>query len=297
MHQNSGAFFFAVSPHAYLTQIFLKEEFIMNYTEIKGYVDLHSPYDPKGFMEKLSEESIKNVSFAFLGGNWFTKDEDEEVARQTAYEVYKADWITSIDYASDFGFSDGLSCVSIKEFTDHEYQQFPYCLYKSRRVHFFSTANDITDEDVTSFLSYLQPYIKSGEFYLIGENANAYKYEFINPNNWKWIHKWKQKELPDVYSELTKISTDELIEEIKKRGFVVSKHETGLTDFLDDVDVDDLGCAVVDAFYEDDNYPRYIGKSVYATFKDCRTKDEFDVANRMLNAICRHKIKYLLDRM
>lgn len=269
----------------------------MNYTEIKGYVDLHSPYDPKGFMEKLSEESIKNVSFAFLGGNWFTKDEDEEVARQTAYEVYKADWITSIDYASDFGFSDGLSCVSIKEFTDHEYQQFPYCLYKSRRVHFFSTANDITDEDVTSFLSYLQPYIKSGEFYLIGENANAYKYEFINPNNWKWIHKWKQKELPDVYSELTKISTDELIEEIKKRGFVVSKHETGLTDFLDDVDVDDLGCAVVDAFYEDDNYPRYIGKSVYATFKDCRTKDEFDVANRMLNAICRHKIKYLLDRM
>lgn len=91
--------------------------------------------------------------------------------------------------------------------------------------------------------------------------------------------------------------TDDLIEEIKKRGFVVSKQENELADFLDDVDVDDLGCAIVDAFYEDDNFATDIGKSVYSIFKDCDTKEKFDTADQMLTAVCGYGIKSLLNRM
>lgn len=309
----------------------------MNYTEIKGVVELHALYDPKEFI-------AKNTCFAFLGGNWFIKDKDEE------------------------------------------------------RIHFSSTADGITDENVTGFLSFLQPYTKSGEFDLIGKDAHAYKYEFANG---KWVYfpisvhgkiyvkketteerittalsrvgidmkrpalpyaaalgrtyiindhnedlpeslpvntgnyskadlekfltavepfvqeadihcdigdayfiityidgTWKRIQLNDKPINIIKsVSTDDLIEEIEKRGFIILKHETGLTDFLDDVDVDDLGCTIVDAFYEDDNFATDIGKSVYSIFKDCDTKEKFDTADQMLTAVCGYGIKSLLNRM
>lgn len=66
---------------------------------------------------------------------------------------------------------------------------------------------------------------------------------------------------------------------------------------LNGIDEESLGNAIYEAFMEDDNYMHEIGESVIATFNDCKTEREVEIADRMLAAICGWRIETLLNRI
>ena len=68
-------------------------------------------------------------------------------------------------------------------------------------------------------------------------------------------------------------------------------------ELLNSIDEEDLGNAIYEAFMEDDNYFHEIGKSVIGTFTDCENEKEFELADRMLAAVCGWKIESLLNRI
>lgn len=70
-----------------------------------------------------------------------------------------------------------------------------------------------------------------------------------------------------------------------------------LKEELKDVDREELGNVIYEAFMEDDNLFCDIGGAVIYTFNVCETEKEKEIANRMLAAICGYRIETLLNRM
>lgn len=65
---------------------------------------------------------------------------------------------------------------------------------------------------------------------------------------------------------------------------------------LIETDADSLGEAVYEAFMEDDNNFREIGKSVSNLYSNCQSEEEFNAADRMLIAITGYGIESLISK-
>lgn len=141
------------------------------------------------------------------------------------------------------------------------------------------------DKEHTALLDFLKPYIESGCILCNGEDST-----------WRYIFKddgW-ETEYGQVVFGLETFSDDELLAELKKRS------EAALSEKIDNIgelDRDDLGCAIVDAFYEDDNYACDIGKGVINCFFNCQTEREYKIADEMLTAVCGYCIDSLASKI
>lgn len=60
---------------------------------------------------------------------------------------------------------------------------------------------------------------------------------------------------------------------------------------------EELGNAIYEAFMEDDNYFKDIGKSVITAFNSCETEKEIEIADHMLIAVCGWGIETLMNRI
>jgi len=58
-----------------------------------------------------------------------------------------------------------------------------------------------------------------------------------------------------------------------------------------------LGETFVDAYMEDSNSSYEISKSIIAVFDNCKTEREFEMADRMLIAVCGYSIESLIDQI
>lgn len=141
------------------------------------------------------------------------------------------------------------------------------------------------DKEHTALLDFLKPYIESGCILCNGEDST-----------WRYVFKddgW-ETEYGQVFFGLETFSDDKLLAELKKRS------EAALSEKVDNIgelDRDDLGCAIVDAFYEDDNYACDIGKGVINCFSNCQTEREYKIADEMLTAVCGYCIDSLASKI
>lgn len=58
-----------------------------------------------------------------------------------------------------------------------------------------------------------------------------------------------------------------------------------------------LGEVLIEAIEEDDNYSYEMAKGVHTVLINCKTEEEFSVANNMLIAICGYSIETLMERI
>jgi len=58
-----------------------------------------------------------------------------------------------------------------------------------------------------------------------------------------------------------------------------------------------LGETFFDAVMEDDNFTYDMSKAMISVLRSCKTKEEYDIAERMIEAICGYKLETLVDKI
>lgn len=129
-------------------------------------------------------------------------------------------------YASGSGdatFKEGVTKEivekAIKDFYESEEGNKFYCLDYDTDVESIEIWDDekYHEEDTIEFLKVLAPYIKEGHISYTGEDDCIWRFVF-NPETGKW-----DEEYATVSFGFEEYEDDELIEELEKRGYVVSK--------------------------------------------------------------------------
>lgn len=61
--------------------------------------------------------------------------------------------------------------------------------------------------------------------------------------------------------------------------------------------IEKLGEEIIEAVMEEDNFSYEISKSVISVFDSCTTNQEFEIADKMLIAICGYSINTLIENI